>query len=210
MLPFRVGAINLSRPGTNHIMSRKRAVWVNRLYLPWVLSVWLSLILPSVLTSAPDASGQSKGHKKKARATATPSASPGEQNLTNIPLPIGHEAKGLVLPDFDGEGHLRGRFEAGTAHRIDQEHIGFQHLKITTYTPENQTDLRIDMSTSVLDLKTRILTSRERTTIQRADFNIVGDSVQFDTNTRTGRLIGNVKMVITDQSHLTARPDTNE
>jgi len=141
---------------------------------------------------------------------ATPSASPGEQNLTNIPLPIGHEAKGLVLPDFDGEGHLRGRFEAGTAHRIDQEHMGFERLKITTYTPENQTDLQIDMHTSVLDLKTRVLSSQERTTIRRADFNIAGDSVYFDTNTRTGRLIGNVKMVITDQSHLTAKPNTGE
>ena len=33
-------------------------------------------------------------------------------------------------------------------------------------------------------------------------WDIAGDSVQFDTNTRTGRLIGNVKMVITDQSRL--------
>jgi lipopolysaccharide assembly outer membrane protein LptD (OstA) len=66
------------------------------------------------------------------------------------------------------------------------------------------------MQTSVLDLKTRILSSKERTTIQRSDFNIVGDSVQFDTNTKTGRLIGNVKMVISDKSHLTARPNTTE
>ncbi len=176
----------------------------------WSWLVWLSSIALSVLIAASDMSGQSKGHKKKTRAGAAPSASPGEQNLTNIPLPIGHEAKGLVLPDFDGEGHLRGKFEAGTAHRIDQEHIGFQHLKITTYTPESQPDLQINMLTSVLDLKTRILKSQERTTIQRADFNIAGDSVQFDTNTRTGRLIGNVKMVITGQSHLTAKPTTNE
>lgn len=54
----------------------------------------------------------------------------------------------------------------------------------------------------MLDLKTRILSSHERSTIRRADFNIVGDSVQFDPNTKTGRLIGNVKMVITDKSHL--------
>ena len=66
----------------------------------------------------------------------------GEQSLTNIPLPIGHEAKGLVLPDFDADGRLRGKFEAGTAHRIDQEHVGFQQLKITTYTPEDQPDLQ--------------------------------------------------------------------
>jgi hypothetical protein len=161
------------------------------------------------LMALPYASAQSKGHKGKPRAKAAPSASP-EQSLTNIPLPIGHEAKGLVLPDFDGDGHLRGKFEAGTAHRIDEGHVGFEQLKITTYTPEDQQDLRIDMSTSVLDLNTRILSSKARTTIQRADFNIAGDSVEFDTNSRTGRLIGNVKMVITDKSHLTAKPGANE
>src|SRR5205809_2319088 len=177
-------------------------------YRGWL--VWLLSVALSVLISAAHLAGQSKGRREKARATATPSASLREQNLTHIPLPIGHEAKGLVLPDFDGEGHLRGRFEAGTAHRIDQEHIGFERLKITTYTPENQPDLQVDMHTSVLDLKTRVLSSQERTTIQRADFNIVGDSVQFDPDTRTGRLIGNVKMVITDRSHLEEKPDTNE
>jgi len=175
----------------------------------WSWLVSLLLIALSVATVAPQVSGQSKARKKKGRS-ATSSASPGEQSLTNIPLPIGHEAKGLVLPDFDADGRLRAKFEAGTAHRIDEEHIGFRQLKITTFTPENQTDLRVDMNTSVLDLKTRILSSQERTTIRRSDFNIVGDTVQFDTNARTGRLIGNVKMVITDKSHLTAKPDTNE
>src|SRR6266513_5991098 len=176
----------------------------------WSCLVCLLSVVLSVVISAPPMFGQSKGRKKRARATATPSASSGEPSLTNIPLPIGHEAKGLVFPDFDADGHLRGRFEAGTAHRIDQEHIGFQQLKITTYTPDNQPDLQVDMHTSVLDLKTRILSSQERTTIQRADFNIVGDSVQFDTNTRTGRLIGNVKMVISSKAHLTEKPDEKE
>ena len=221
MLPFQVGAIDPNRPTNRGITSWKRAVRachavgrrvdrrrVNRPSVSRVLSVWLLLISLFVLRLAPPVFGQSKGRKK--RAAASPSASPGEQSLTNIPLPIGHEAKGLVLPDFDANGHLRGRIEAGTAHRIDEEHIGFQNLKITTYTPGNQPDLRIDMNTSVLDLKTRVLSSQERTTIQCADFNIVGDSVQFDTNSRTARLIGNVKMVITDKSHLTAKPNASE
>src|SRR2546429_1209594 len=177
----------------------------------WGRFAWLLSILLSILISASQVFAQSKGHKKKqSPVTARPATSPGEQSLTNIPLPIGHEAKGLVLPDFDGEGHLRGKFEAGTAHRIDEEHVGFEILKITTYTPEDQPDLRIDMSTSVLDLKTRILSSKACTTIQRADFNIAGDSVDFDTNSKTGRLIGNVKMVITDKSHLTATPGPKE
>jgi hypothetical protein len=177
-------------------------------YQRWLICI--SSIVLSGLMAAHDVSGQAKGRKRKSRPSGAPGASPGEQSLTNIPLPIGHEAKGLVLPDFDGNGRLRGKFEAGTAHRIDQGHVGFQHLKITTYTPESQPDLQIDMHTSVLDLKTRVLSSQERTTIQRSDFNIAGDSVEFDTNARTGRLIGNVKMVITDKSHLTAKPNTSE
>jgi hypothetical protein len=175
----------------------------------WSWFVWLVPFLLSIGMPGSHLSAGSKGDKKKpARARVSPNGSPAEQGLTNIPLPVGHEAKGLVLPDFDGEGHLRGKFEAETAQRIDQQHMGFQHLRITTYTPESQPDLKIDMQTSVLDLNTRVLSSQERTTIQRADFNIAGDSVQFDTNTRTGRLIGNVKMVITDRSHLTGK--TNE
>jgi len=209
MLWFQVGAIDLNRPGTK-LRSRERAVRVNRCHVRWTSSIWLLSAVLSILIALPHTSAQPKGRKGRARAKAGSNSSAGEQSLTNIPLPIGHEAKGLVLPDFDGEGHLRGKFEAGTAHRIDEGHVGFELLKITTYTPEDQPDLRIDMSTSVLDLKTRILSSKTRTTIQRADFNIAGDSVQFDTNTRTGRLIGNVKMVITDTSHLTAKPDTNK
>ena len=176
----------------------------------WFLAILLLLVVFGISSVTPQASAQPKGRKGKPRAKGDAHSSPAEQSLTNIPLPVGHEAKGLVLPDFDGEGHLRGKFEAGTAHRIDEDHIGFEQLKITTYTPEDQQDLRIDMSTSVLDLKTRILSSKARTAIQRADFNIAGDSVEFDTNNRTGRLIGNVKMVITDKSHLTAKPGTNE
>ena len=209
MLSFQVGAINHNRSGAR-VTSSERAVPVNRPYLRWMSSLWVLSVALSILTALPHVSGQSKGHKGKARGKPTPSSPSGEQSLTNIPLPIGHEAKGLVLPDFDGDGHLRGKFEAGTAHRIDQEHIGFEHLKITTYTPEDQQDLKIEMSTSVLDLKTRILNSKARTAIQRSDFNIAGDSVEFDTNNRTGRLIGNVKMVITDKSRLTAKPDTKQ
>ena len=209
MLWFQAGAGGFSGAVQQRLPTGS-PVQMNRNSRYWFLAICVLSVVLSLLILVSNVSAQSKGRKGKPRGKATPSASPGEQSLTNIPLPIGHEAKGLVLPDFDADGHLRGKFEAGTAHRIDEGHVGFEQLKITTYTPEDQQDLRIDMSTSVLDLKTRVLSSKARTTIQRADFNVAGDSVEFDTNSRTGRLIGNVKMVITDKSHLTAKPDTNE
>jgi hypothetical protein len=209
MLWLQAGASDFSRRGSKGRPARL-PIQTNRSPRSLFVVIWVLSVVLGLLILVASASAQSKGRKGKPRGNAAASASPGEQSLTNIPLPIGHEAKGLVLPDFDGDGHLRGKFEAGTAHRIDQEHIGFKQLKIMTYTPENQPDLTIDMSTSVLDLKTRILSSKERTKIQRADFNIAGDSVEFDTNSKTGRLVGNVKMVITDKSHLTATPGPKE
>jgi hypothetical protein len=169
-----------------------------------LLLIFVIALLSSANSSfAEKEKGKNKpGKKKKNLPSATASASPGEQSLTHIPLPIGHEAKGLVLPDFDGQGNLRGKFVASTARRLDEEHIQFHDLKITTFTPQSQVDLQIDMQTSVFDLKTKILSSQERATVKRADFNIIGDAIQFDTNTRTGRMIGNVKMVITSQSQL--------
>ena len=204
---IQVGAIDLNCSGARDGDAKIQGGSANRPYQRAMYWLWLIFLIMIFAAAGPAFADKDKGKnkgtkKKKNLASPTASASPGEQSLTNIPLPIGHEAKGLVLPDFDLEGHLRGKFVASTARRIDEEHIRFQDLKITTFTPENQTDLQIDMQTSLFDLKTKILSSQERATVKRADFDIVGDSIQFDTNTRTGRMIGNVKMVITSQSHL--------
>ena len=200
MLPFQVGAIDPNRPGAANGMSRRRVVRVNRPYLHLFVFCGLSILLMSLI-AGPAIAAKPKGKKEKL-PSASPTGSAGDQSMANIPLPIGHEAKGLVLPDFDLQGHLRGRFEAESAKRLDEVHIGFHVLKITTYTPENQPDMTIELSESILNLKTRILSSNERSIIKRADFNIVGDSVEFDTNSRVGKLVGNVKMVITSQSKL--------
>src|SRR5947207_16021841 len=106
---------------------------VNWSWFAWLLSIFLL----SILISATQVFAESKGQKKRQNraARATPSPSPGEQNLTYIPLPIGHEAKGLVLPDFDDEGLGGRKLDASTARRIEQGRVGLQQLKITTYTP---------------------------------------------------------------------------
>lgn len=145
-----------------------------------------------------------------AEPKATPSKRAGKAKSApapaSIPLPIGQEARGLVLPDYDLEGRLRARFEAATAKRIDENRIQFTGLKMTTYTPENTPDLAIDMPASTLELNSRVITSQERTTVTRADFSISGDRMRFDTAGRKGSLAGNVKMVITGQSRFSGQP----
>lgn len=185
---------------------RRRPAAFGRAMIPLLI-----LAICSASGEVGDAPGKKgKGGKRKKNAPgASATAGQGEQSLTNIPLPIGQEAKGLTLPDFDLQGRLRGKFVAGSARRIDQDHIGFRDLKITTYKDDNQVDLEVEMQTSTFDLTTRILKSDERTTVSRSDFNVVGDTAVFDTNARTSRLVGNVKMVITDQGqgHLMEKPN---
>ena len=80
-------------------------------------------------------------------------------------------------------------------------------MKFTTFIPESETpDLEITMNTSVLNLKTQVITSSERATVKRSDFEITGDSMQFEMLTRKGMLAGNVKMVV----HGKARAAGNE
>jgi hypothetical protein len=139
-----------------------------------------------------------KTPKPEVEAKVKPKARPKpEEGVTNVPIVPGHDAKGLVLPDFDHLGRMRGKLEAGLTKRLDDEHIEFKGVKFTTFVPETQTpDLQIVMNSSVFNLKTQVLNSLERTTVKRADFEITGDTMQFEMLTRKGTLAGNVKMVV--------------
>jgi Lipopolysaccharide-assembly, LptC-related len=164
--------------------------------------VLLCLLAGGILSSG--LAQQTKKHGKKKSETA---ASAPVEGAGQVPLPIGHEAKGLVLPDIDADGHLHARFNAGTAKRVDFNHMEFHDLNITTFTDDNQVDLQIKMADSLLDLNTHVLSSEQRTTIKSSDFEIAGDRAQFDTAERHGKLTGNVKMVLTNaQKYTEAQP----
>lgn len=181
MLPFRSGA--------------ERTVWV--------FAACLSLVLANPLVA-----GQGK-HKKQKRQNSSPTATPGPslKGLGDVPLPIGHEAKGLTLPDFDPEGRLRGKFTAGTARRLDQVHMAFQDLHISTFDEQSKPDLDVITTNSVFNLQTHVLTSNSRGTIKRSDFQVEGDTMEFNTDARQGTLRGNVKMVITGKVNLAGQTE---
>jgi len=165
-------------------------------------SAFLLLALLSCAALAGEKIAKPEEAKSKPKARPKP-----EEGVTNIPIAAGHDAKGLVLPEYDLKGHLRGKLEAGVTRRLDDERIEFKDVKYTTFTPENETpDLEITMSTSVFNLKTQVLNSSERTTVKRSDFEIAGDTMQFEMLARKGTLAGNVKMVVRGK----VRPSGNE
>ena len=137
------------------------------------------------------------------RRKVTPSPSPeGVAGLKNIPLTVGHEAKGLVLPNYDVQGHLLGRFEAATAARIDENHVRFTNLKMVTFDEKEKPDFNVEMARATLNLETRVIDSEQRTKLKRADFEIAGDRMQFNTMTHQGTMTGNVRMTIFNQKDI--------
>jgi hypothetical protein len=134
-------------------------------------------------------------------ATPTPNKKPArpkpEEGIKDVPITEGHDAKGLVLPDFDREGRLRGKLQAGVTRRLDPENIEFQKVNFTTFIPETENpNLEISVDKAVFNLKTQVLTSDVRSTVKRSDFEVSGDTMRFEMLSRLSTLEGNVKMVV--------------
>ena len=170
-----------------------------------ILSALASLSL-LVLLSCVVVAADKKSSKTQAKAPApTPSATPNkkpqrpkaEEGIKDVPITEGHDAKGLVLPDYDDKGHLRGKLQAGVTRRLDDQNVQFEGVKFVTYVPETQTpNLDISVSKAVLNIKTQVLTSNVRSTVKRVDFEASGDSMKFEMLTRQSTLEGNVKVVV--------------
>jgi lipopolysaccharide export system protein LptC len=146
--------------------------------------------------------GVSASAKPQRQTTGTPADKTG---LKDIPLTVGHEAKGLVLPNYDRQGKLLGRFEAETANRLDENHVRFTHLLMTTFDAQEKPDYHVNMPNAVLNLETRVIVSDQRTTVKRVDFEIAGDAMRFSTLTHQGTLTGHVHMTIYNQSELAGK-----
>lgn len=137
---------------------------------------------------------------EKAEKEAVPSVAQKPPPKLSLPLVKGQTSKGVVFPYNDGSGKKTMNFRIGTATPVDDDHIKMSDLTIETLDEAGEPELTIDLPASVLDLKTRVLSGNERVTIKRKDFEITGATMQFNTETRQGKIDGDVKMIIYDLS----------
>jgi len=114
----------------------------------------------------------------------------------SIPIPVGHHAEGVRFPYHDERGTLKMDFSIQSAYRVDDSHLQMKLVKLLTYDDSGKLEMTIDMPSSILDLRSRIVISDEPVMIRRADFEITGDTMQFDTQTHSGKIVGKVKMLI--------------
>ena len=126
-------------------------------------------------------------------APAKPAAEPPPMA---IPIVQGYDSFGLSIPDLDEAGRLRSIFVIGAVSRVDDRNVEIRDSFLETYKDDGSRDFSIELKKATLDRFTRVLVAKVPVTIRREEFEVRGESMEFNTTTREGGLGGPVKMVI--------------
>jgi hypothetical protein len=127
----------------------------------------------------------------------------------DIPIPVGHDAKGLRLPMRNDQGKLQAVVDVEKVKRLDQVNVEMHNTVIQTY--DDQTGARsakVEMINSTMNTETNVITTQDPVIVTREDFRLTGDAAVFNTKTRQGRVIKNVRLIIYNRDELTKKnPD---
>ncbi len=115
----------------------------------------------------------------------------------NLPLVPGQPSKGLKIP-YGPVDKPQMMFYIGEALRLDNDHVQFGNMQVQTFDENGDDDITVNLPTSVFDMNTRVLTGHTDTHIKSADYVITGDNVEFNVETKKGKLTGHVHMTIYD------------
>jgi len=143
-----------------------------------------------------------------AAPSATPAAAdkkdkkePKDSEKFDFPVPKGMPVHGIKVPHRDEKGRLVMTLEAEVANKIDEQHIEMTNMKIDAFDDEGK-KIYIELPSSIFNLDTRILTGETHALIRRDDFEITGDSLEFNIKTRQGTVRGHIKMTILTSDNL--------
>jgi Lipopolysaccharide-assembly, LptC-related len=115
-------------------------------------------------------------------------------------VPKGQPQKGLRIPIYSPDGKLMMSFQIGVAEVVDADNIKMGELRMETFKEDGEHEFDIELPDSIFNAKTKELTSKAHVKIKRHDFEITGNSMTFNTETKVGKFGGGVKMVIYDAS----------
>lgn len=145
-----------------------------------------------------------KGDAKKGGKGARPD--PHAEETLELPIPKGQPQKGVKVPLYGANGKLKMNFEIGIGTYVDEENVKLEKLRVETFRDDGSRELDMDLPDAVYNKKTKIISSQTRVVIKRSDFEVTGNTMAFNIETREGMLGGGVKMLITNLGETGAEP----
>src|ERR1700730_17327818 len=97
-----------------------------------------------------------------------PADKPKSDRKIDIPIPVGHDAKGLRLPMRNEQGKLQFVLDVEKGRRVDQANVKMHNSVIQTY--DDQTgaqSAKIEMIDSVMNTETNVITTHDPVIVSR-------------------------------------------
>jgi len=121
----------------------------------------------------------------------------GQGRRIDLPVPIGHDVKGLRLPVRNDQGKIEMQFDIESARRLDDQNVEMHTVTIQTYNQQTlKPDAKIELVASTMNLDTEVISTKEHVRITRDDFFLTADGGEFNSKTRQGTVFGNIHLVI--------------
>lgn len=166
---------------------------------------WCSLLSAAILClalqplwsadPAHEAAKKEEAKKDSAEKKGSAEKKDSDTHGFDVPVPLGIPVKGIKIPHRDEKGKLVMTIEADVATKLDDQHVDMQSMKIESFDDDGK-KINIELPHSIFNLETKILAGDSGAHITREDFEITGDSVEFNTKTRYATLRGKIRMVI--------------
>lgn len=154
--------------------------------------IFIFLAMTALVVAAPASSPTSSPNaEKKAIALSKVEVDKNSSAPIDLPAPVGEDMKGIIIPQYDAEGHLVMNFMAEKARKINEHEVEIDSLKIGFFEKDGK-DVTVLVPHGIFNLETKILSADSEVTIKREDFNMVGSSATFDTTKRFGTMKGHV------------------
>lgn len=121
-------------------------------------------------------------------------------------IPQGFVNKDVVVPSFK-EGKRSSLLTAETLTRLDDERLAAEKVVVEIYAEDPTENLRVDLISAIYDMQEKVLRSGERSRVSRADFEMEGDSMVFNTVNSIGSMKGRVRTLIFDMETVSGKSE---
>jgi hypothetical protein len=170
-----------------------------------ILSLALCLTASAQEAKAPaktTAKGKAKGKTGGQREVLST-----EQTFANFGqmIRMGTPSKKVSIPSFE-EGKATSLVKADVLTRVSDNELLASGMVIESYADDPKENLTVRLLSAKYDLVQKMLTSTERSRVERSDFTIEGDSMIYDTTNGSGKMVGRVIMIINDAGALRTGP----
>jgi lipopolysaccharide-assembly LptC-related protein len=132
---------------------------------------------------------------------------PAQGRKIELPVPIGHEIKGLRIPVRNDEGKMEMQFNMESATRLNDQDVEMHIAIIQTYDQQTEKpDAKIELKTAVINLDTNVIKTSDPVRVSREDFVLTADGGEFNSQLRKGRVVGEVHLIIYNREKFQTKP----